>query len=120
VPNTGFSKKLRLTKPAEFKAVFSNVECKVSCQALLMIAKKNGLCLPRLGLVISKKNVSTSVQRNRIRRVIRNSFRLNQELLTGLDIVILARSNLDLLSNEQLGEKLQQLYPDLLRKAGRR
>ncbi len=49
---------------------------------------------PRLGLVIGKESVKLSVERNRLKRLIRDSFRLHQELLAGLDIVVVARKGL--------------------------
>ncbi len=116
MPGTGFSKEQRLTKPAEFKAVFSHVKYKVPGGALLVFAIKNELASARLGLIIAKKHISTAVQRNRIKRILRASFRLNQDLLVGIDIVILARGDLGLLDNKQLHILIQKLWLDLVKK----
>lgn len=43
----------------------------------------------RLGLAISKKHCRKATARNRIKRVIRESFRLHPEQLAGLDIVVI-------------------------------
>jgi len=80
------------------------------------LAKPNLLKTPRLGLVIGKKNLPLSIQRNRVKRLLRTSFRLNQELLVGLDIVILARSNMASLENQQITEIIQGLWADLVKK----
>lgn len=116
MPGTGFSKEQRLIKSAEFKAVFSQVKYKVSGRALLVLAIKSELTSARLGLVIAKKHISTAVQRNRIKRILRASFRLNQDLLAGLDIVILARGDLGLLDNKQLHILIQKLWLDMVKK----
>jgi len=43
----------------------------------------------RLGMAISKKNCRYANDRNRIKRTIRESFRQQTQLLSGLDIVVL-------------------------------
>ncbi len=48
--------------------------------------------LARLGLAISKKLCRRATARNRIKRVIRESFRQHQELLAGLDVVVINRA----------------------------
>lgn len=114
--DAGFPKQLRLLKAAEFKAVFGHATFKVSCPYLVIFAQANGRDCGRVGLVIGKKHVPTAVQRNRIKRVLRNTFRLNQKLLHGLDIVILARSGLGSIDNVQLADRVQRLWQDLARK----
>jgi len=117
VPGYGFPRKLRLTEPAQFKAVFNHADFKVSNRLFLILARSNDLERCRLGLVIGKKHLSRAFQRNRIKRLLRNSFRLNQSLLEGLDIVILARSNMSNLDNKQIVENIQCLWLDLVKKS---
>jgi ribonuclease P protein component len=58
---------------------------------LVMYVKKNGLSSNRLGISVSKK-VGNSVVRHRITRLVRESYRLSEDqLLNGLDIVVVAR-----------------------------
>lgn len=45
----------------------------------------------RLGLVVGKKHLKKAVDRNRFKRLVRESFRHHQEQLKGLDIIVLAR-----------------------------
>jgi ribonuclease P protein component len=47
---------------------------------------------PRLGLAVSVRTAGGGVQRNRIRRIIRESFRLHQHELPGVDLIVSARS----------------------------
>lgn len=115
----GFSKKLRLLSAADYQPVFKNARYKVSCQHILVLAVDSNTPFPRLGLVIAKKNIAKAVARNRIKRIIRESFRHNQGLLPALDIVILARSGLGTLDNELVRKKIERHWQDLLQKASR-
>ena len=99
-----FEKSKRLLTAQDYKAVFDAAKWKVSCKELLCLAKPNGFDTPRLGLIIAKKNVKLAVQRNRIKRVIRESFRLHQDQLPNGDLIILARQGLADLTNEELTE----------------
>lgn len=120
MPGYGFPRELRLTEPSQFKAVFNQATIKVSNRYLLILARDNNHEASRLGLVIGKKNIPRAFQRNRIKRLLRNSFRLNQSLLAGLDIVILARSNMSSLDNSQVTEQIQRLLLDLINKSTKR
>lgn len=54
-----------------------------------VLARDNQDEIPRLGLAISKKHCRKATARNRIKRVIRESFRQHQVQLAGLDIVVI-------------------------------
>ena len=120
MPDAGFPKKLRLANAAEFKAVFSKVEYKISNRHLLIFALENARNYPRLGLVISKKHVPLAVDRNRIKRLLRDEFRTHQHLLAGLDIVILARNDLAAQNNASLHSAISRLWKDLSKQHGSR
>lgn len=58
---------------------------------LVMYIRENNIGSNRLGISVSKK-VGNSVVRHRITRLIRESFRLNENMFnSGLDIVVIAR-----------------------------
>lgn len=116
--NFGFSPSLRLLKSSEFKRVFDKAEVKVSDKNILILARKNQLEIPRLGLIIAKKNVRTAVSRNRIKRVIRETFRHSQHSLQGLDYVVLARKGLGELDNRQLHSLLDKQWLRAQKKSG--
>ena len=48
---------------------------------------------PRLGLIVSKKVSKKAVERNKLKRRLREIFRLNQNSLDSFDIVIIAKQN---------------------------
>ena len=85
-----FPPQLRLKKPAEFKNVFAK-PVKSSDAYFTLLAVKNDFGHPRLGLAIAKKNIRKAVHRNVIKRAVRENFRLQQQNLGNIDIVVLAR-----------------------------
>ena len=61
------------------------------CPDLALYARKNGRPGNRLGLTVSTK-VGHAVVRNRVRRRLREIYRLNEDkLISGVDIVVVAR-----------------------------
>ena len=81
----------RLMQSREFDAVFRESELRVNNPSLLFLAKRNTRGFNRLGMVVSKKNVPRAVDRNRIKRQIREAFRLCRPNEDGLDVVVLSR-----------------------------
>ncbi len=61
-------------------------------RVFVMYVRKNGTDRNRIGISVSKK-VGNSVVRHRIARLIRESYRLNEQMFnSGLDIVVVART----------------------------
>ena len=84
------SRHLRL--PSEFAAVYE-AKTRESRGPLTVYALPNALGFPRLGMSVSRK-VGTAVRRNRIRRLVRESFRLLQhDLPQGYDWVVVVRAH---------------------------
>jgi ribonuclease P protein component len=79
-----FSREKRLLTPRHFKAVFDSPPARFREKSPAPCAQQRSRS-PRLGLVIGKKSVKLSVQRNRLKRLMRESFRLNQDSLVGWD-----------------------------------
>ncbi|MEK6591586.1 MAG: ribonuclease P protein component [Pseudomonadota bacterium] len=84
---------LRLRKRHEYEAVFA-YDCVVSSRLFVVRAKPNGLSSPRLGIVASKKVLPRAVDRNRGKRLARETFRLALHGLAALDIVVQLRTGL--------------------------
>ena len=64
---------------------------KKGCRYVVVYVKENRLGLNRLGITVGKK-FGNSVQRNRMKRLIRENYRIfNKEIVQGYDIVIAAR-----------------------------
>lgn len=111
-----FTRQQRLLLPREYKAVFDGNTLKASHASLLLLVRITDAAAPaRLGLVIAKKHVRLAVQRNRIKRQLRESFRHHQHELSGLDIVALARAGLGKLDNAQLRATIDTQWQRLLK-----
>ena len=78
-----------------------------SADALFTVLyRRSGSPATRLGLTISAKRVRDAVSRNRLRRLIRESFRLTAKDLGDLDIVVIARDRAAAADNSQVFESL--------------
>ncbi len=62
----------------------------------------------RLGLAISKKSCRLAVQRNRLKRIVRESFRSHKETLSGLDFVVMCQAAAARASNKSLFDSLAE------------
>ena len=79
-----------LKKNHQFQFVYRNSKSYAN-KYLIMYVKENGLSKNRIGISVSKK-VGNSVVRHRVTRLIRESYRLHENIFnSGLDIVIIAR-----------------------------
>ena len=105
-----FGREKRLLTPSQFKAVFDSPDGKLPGRNVLLLVRENQLPHPRIGLVIGKKSVKLSVERNRIKRQLRETFRLHQMELTGWDIVVIARKGLGELDNPELAKQFAKLW----------
>lgn len=108
---------LRLLNAGDFSHVFEQADLKIHGKGMMALARWNSLGHPRLGLVVSKKNVKLAVQRNRFKRLVRESVRLRQHQLPMLDIVVLARRGVDDLDNDTLHRQLHGMWKRLQREA---
>lgn len=109
-----FSSAVRLTKTSEFQRVFDS-SCKSGDRCLLVLASGNHLGRARLGLAISRRCVRKAVDRNRIKRLARESFRKHMVELAGLDVVVVSRSALDTLDNRAIVASLDRHWRRVLR-----
>lgn len=101
--------------PAQFKFVFSN-PIKASSAEITLLAIPNTEQHPRMGLTVAKRYVKRANQRNRIKRVIRDSFRLNQHDIPHLDIVVLVRNGVMEMENAEINKLIEKLWRKLSRR----
>ena len=101
-----FPRHARLLKPAEYSRVFKK-PLRSSDRLLTILATANETGHARLGLAISKKNARRAVDRNRIKRLIRESFRLSQDRLPAIDMVVMAKPVTRTVDNRQIDQSLK-------------
>jgi ribonuclease P protein component len=113
-----FQRRARLTKPSEFKRVFAKPM--VSSDAWFKIlARRDGGSGPRLGLAVSRQVDKRAVARNRIKRVVRESFRQSfADSGPAVDFVVLARRESATIPNRQLRRSLTSHWVRILERLG--
>ena len=111
-----FPPSARLLRPEDYRRVFDTPAFKVSSAAFLLLAQHSDTNNSRVGIIVAKKHVRRAIRRNRIKRLIREQFRLNRPS-PNLDLVVLARSAADTMDNAQIASELGRLWSDLQRKA---
>ncbi len=112
-----FTKKQRLLSSKDFSRVFDTASIKVSHPNILVLGKENSLGIPRIGLVVAKKNVKLAVNRNKFKRLVRESFRLKQHQIPSIDAIVLARRGVDNLTDQELSKILSDLWKRVAKKA---
>tara|TARA_R110002073_G_scaffold44946_7_gene124370 strand:+ start:532 stop:894 length:363 start_codon:yes stop_codon:yes gene_type:complete len=84
-----FDKSMRLLSTTDFRQVFSAGK-RYRGNEFTVIARANDLDLPRLGLAISRRSAARAVDRNRLKRLVRENFRTSAVRLHPVDIVVQA------------------------------
>ncbi len=110
-----FPRRLRLLSADEYQQVFAGA-CKAGNSQFTILARANGLGYPRLGMAISRKAIRLAVQRNRIKRLLREYFRLNKHALDSVDLVILAKPAAAKLDKQTLRNNIQHGFKQLARR----
>lgn len=85
-----FPRTARLTQSQDFKAVFAGAN-RLADRYFTVLYRPSATTNARLGLAISKRVAKKATDRNRLKRLIRESFRQVQLTLPAVDIVVMAR-----------------------------
>ena len=87
MPALRFTKQAKLIKTDEFSSVF-NFRKRITARFLAVHYQPNTLGRARLGLVVGKKIAKRAVDRNYMRRVLREFFRAQQHAISAVDLVV--------------------------------
>lgn len=104
--------RVRLSKAEEFRRVFAQGN-RTKDTVFTVLAKPNDRGFSRLGMVVSKKCAGHAVQRHRIKRLVRESFRVNRGRLPTLDIVVICQPTVLKMNNRQILNSLGKHWQKL-------
>ncbi|MDZ7686760.1 MAG: ribonuclease P protein component [Gammaproteobacteria bacterium] len=110
-----FRKRNRLLTAREYDRVFKQASHRIHTREFLMLAADNERDVSRLGTVVSKKVAGNAVERNRMRRLLKETFRLSR-VDSGVDVVFVARPPAGGKSNTELTEVLYGMWRKLAAK----
>lgn len=105
-----YPRSARLPDARAFQHVLDAPSLRASQPSFVLLARENTLGCARVGAVLPKRRLRRAVARNRVKRIIRESFRARQDTLAGLDIVFMARDGLDALANPDLRAALDRQF----------
>ena len=110
-----FRPEQRLLQAAEFQKVFDAAKYKVHQPGFMLLAIAT-TTTPRLGFVVAKRKLRRAHERNRVKRLARESFRLHQAQIPALDIILMAKADALSLSNAELHDQLHKAWRALAKK----
>lgn len=83
-----FPREYRLTEKRQFDAVLSARTVQLKSGSFRLFAIANRESGARLGLIVGKRQLKRAVDRNRVKRALRETFRTRRSTLPALDIVV--------------------------------
>jgi len=110
----------RLKKPSQFQAVYKSRQWGGSRHYTFNVLAHDSAQLDHnapaiLGVTVSKKVSKLAVDRNRIKRQIREFYRLRQSQLNDADIVITAKPSCHKASDEERLKSLEELWVKVMK-----
>jgi len=107
-----FTKADRIRRPGEYRTLSKNGKRHYS-DHFIIISRKNQIFRSRLGVTVSKK-VGKAVTRNKIKRIIRETFRLNRSRLPEqVDMNVVAKVSSGKIETGQLQKHLMRCFERL-------
>lgn len=106
-----FPQSRRLLKKTEYDHVFHQAKKMVSPH-FIFLYRDNVIGHARLGLALSKKNIAKAHDRTRIKRLIRETFRVKQQL-PAVDVIVLAKPGVAKVDNKGLIQSLNLTWSKL-------
>jgi ribonuclease P protein component len=113
----GLPREARLCRPADFAALRKS-SGRAGGRCFHMRYRANELGHARMGMAISKRVSKRAVERNRIKRLLRESFRRVRHQLPAVDIMVMARDTAAGLPGPQLLAEIDGMWKKLLASPG--
>lgn len=109
-----FPKSKRLLTSRDFQNVFQQVAVKAGTAELFLLASPSvGSAGARLGFIIARKQVKKAVDRNRLKRIWREEFRMLHNDYPDLDIIVMTRKGAHQLSRQAVHKAARYLLQKL-------
>lgn len=109
----GLPRQARLRRRADF-ATLKSSRGRVGVRCFQLRYAPNSFGVARLGLAISKQVSRRAVERNRLKRLVRESFRRVRHRLPAVDMVVMARTQAAGMDGAQLLAQIDELWDKLL------
>ena len=107
-------KREHLRKADEISSVF-DFKCRVSSLHFVALGKPNKLTYPRLVVMVAKKTCRRAVQRNYMRRVIREYFRKTKPDIAQIDIVVRVTKSFIKPDNAAINQEIAVIFSKLVK-----
>jgi len=108
-----YSKAQRLCHNADFKRVLNQAN-RYKGNQITLYHQLNDLGVARVGICIGKRHIKHAATRNRIKRLIRESFRHHPIKSEGLDIIVLVYKGIERKNNADITKGLEPLWDKLI------
>jgi len=105
----------RLKKPAEYQHVYRSKQWGGSKHFTFNVLANDADDKNKLGVTVSKKVSKRAVDRNRLKRVMREFFRAHQTELNGANLVLTAKPSSNSANKEELQLSLNDLWTKVLK-----
>ena len=107
--NHGFPRSARLLTAGDYSQVFKQNK-RYSDNYWTILVRRDESRPTRLGLAIAKKRAKRAVDRNKLKRVVREAFRYQQSTLAGLEMVVMNRDAATKASTAELRVSIDALF----------
>jgi ribonuclease P protein component len=109
----GYSRRHRFTARGSFGAVLGGSRKERSRAVVLHVLPAASGGPSRLGIALTRRLVPSSVERNRVKRIVREIFRMHPVKQAGLDCVVALRAKLDEAGTREMGRQVAHLFDRL-------
>ncbi|MCK9230575.1 MAG: ribonuclease P protein component [Syntrophales bacterium] len=94
---------------SDFQAVYKKGK-RIHSKSFIVLLSRNDKGTARFGITVGKK-VGNAVRRNRIKRLVREFFRLNRDRFPeSTDVVVIARKDLSLTGYREVASELGRIF----------
>ena len=102
-------------KPSEFQTIYKHGQW-VANRELVANFKSQNNHTSRIGITVSKKVSKRAIDRNRIKRQIREWFRRKKLLCADFDLIITAKPSVIIKTNQEIQHSLNDLWRKVQKK----